>query len=300
MTNTTDPKLSVGLTFDFDAMSAWIGFNKSNNPTTISRGEFGAIAVLRILALLERQDVRATFFVPGHTALAYPEVVRRIVDGGHEIGHHGWVHENPAEFDLQGEKDVYEKGLEALDRVAGVRPVGYRSPGCDFSPNTIDILLEYGVTYDASHLATDYSAYYLRKGDRWSRTEAYVFGTPSELVAIPFSWLLDDFPHFELNPGFATEQKSPATVREIWQAEFDFAYDDVPGGIFDLCMHPQVIGRGSRLRMLEDLIVHMKSKEGVTFERLIDYVERWKQLNPLETWTKDNAWRLGAGPIERS
>jgi peptidoglycan/xylan/chitin deacetylase (PgdA/CDA1 family) len=296
----TSPRLSVCLTFDFDAMSAWIGFNKSNNPTTISRGEFGAIAVPRILAMLERNDVQATFFVPGHTALAYPGVVRQIADAGHEIGHHGWVHENPAEFDLKGEKEIFEKGLEALDQVAGVRPLGYRSPGCDFSPNTIDVLLEYGIVYDSSHLATDFSAYYLRQGDRWSRTEPYVFGTPTELVAIPFSWALDDFPHFELNPGFATEQKAPSAVREIWQGEFDYAYDECGGGVYDLCMHPQVTGRGSRLRMLEELIQYMKSKEGVAFERVIDYVERWKQLNPLESWTQANAWRLGTEPVSIS
>jgi peptidoglycan/xylan/chitin deacetylase (PgdA/CDA1 family) len=294
----TDPRLTVCLTFDFDAMSAWIGFNKSNNPTTISRGEFGAIAVRRILRMLERNDIRATFFVPGHSAIAYPDVMREIVAGGHEIGHHGWVHENPAEFDLKGEKEIFEKGLDALERVADVRPFGYRSPGCDFSPNTIDILLEYGIPYDASHLATDYTAYYLRKGNQWSQTDAYVFGTPSDLVAIPFSWLLDDFPHFELNPGFATEQKSPSAVREIWQDEFDFAYDEIEGGVFDLCMHPQVIGRGSRLRMLEELIQHMKSKEGVAFERVIDYVGRWKADNPLPAWTAANAWRLGAGQID--
>jgi peptidoglycan/xylan/chitin deacetylase (PgdA/CDA1 family) len=298
MTTTSDSRLTVCLTFDFDAMSAWIGFNKSNNPTTISRGEFGAIAVTRILPLLERQNVKATFYVPGHTALAYPGLVRRIAAEGHEIGHHGWVHENPAEFDLAGERAVFAKGLEALDRVAGVRPVGYRSPGCDFSPNTIDILLENGIVYDASHLATDFSAYYLRQGNAWSLTDPYVFGTPVDLVAIPFAWGLDDFPHFELNPGFATEQKAPSAVREIWQDEFDFAYDEVQGGVYDLCMHPQVIGRGSRLRMLEGLIEYMKSRDGVVFERMIDYVERWKTNNPLDVWTKENAWRLGGEPID--
>jgi peptidoglycan-N-acetylglucosamine deacetylase len=216
-----------------------------------------------------------------------------MVDAGHEIGHHGWVHENPADFDLQGERDNFERGLEALDRVAGVRPVGYRSPACDFSVNTIDILLEYGMVYDGSHSATDHTAYYLRKGDQWSTTEPYVFGTPTEVVAIPFYWSLDDFVHFEFVPPLLTHQAPPSFVREIWQEEFDYALAECNGGVYELCMHPQVIGRGPRLRMLEGLIQYMKSQEGVVFRRMIDYAEGWKQVNPLHSWTKDNAWRLG-------
>ena len=144
------PRLSVSLTFDFDAMSVWIGSHNSNNPAQISRGEFGAVAVPRILDLLERHKIATTFFIPGHTALAYPGLVRDIRDRGHEIGHHGWVHENPAHFDLDGEREVFRRGLEALQEVAGIVPPGYRSPSVDFSPNTIDILLENGIAYDSS------------------------------------------------------------------------------------------------------------------------------------------------------
>src|SRR5262249_13951139 len=178
-------------------MSAWIGTLKSNNPAAISRGEFGSFVIPRIMEMLTRQDVRATFFIPGHTALAYPGLVCRIRDEGHEIGHHGWVHENPADFDAAGEREIFERGLEALDRAAGVRPRGYRSPGADLSVNSIDILLEYGIVYDTSCSASDFTPYYLRRGDRWSTTEPYQFGKPCELLEIPFSWGLDDFPHFE-------------------------------------------------------------------------------------------------------
>src|SRR5690348_1629019 len=118
--------LSVCLSFDFDAMSVWIPHPE--NPATISRGEFGPVAIPRILALLERRGARATFFIPGHTALAYPWLVRGIKDAGHEIGHHGWVHENPATLSLHEEREVFQRGLDALARVAGVVPRGYRSP----------------------------------------------------------------------------------------------------------------------------------------------------------------------------
>jgi hypothetical protein len=159
-------------------------------------------------------------------------------------------------------------------------------------------LLEYGFTYDASHSATDYSPYYLRTGDRWSRTEAYEFGSPTELVAIPFSWGLDDFVLFEYNAPYCVAQKRPSEVRELWQEEFDYAHQEIPGGVFDLTMHPQVIGRGPRIRMLDELVTYMKAQDGVVFDRVRDYVDRWKRLNPVAEWTAENAWRLGLEPVE--
>ncbi len=266
----SDPRLSVCLTFDFDALSVWIA--STDNPATISRGEFGAVAVPRILALLERHDALATFFVPGHTALAYPDLVRQIRDAGHEIAHHGWVHENPAGLDLQGEREVFERGLEALDRIAGVRPDGYRSPAADFSVNTIDVLLEYGMRYDSSCSGADFTPYYLRQGDRWSKTGPYEFGVPRDLVELPFSWSLDDFPHFEFEVGWSTEQSAPSTVREIWQGEFDYAYANCPGGVYVLTMHPQVIGRGHRMLMLEQFVAHCRSA-GARFATLRELAE---------------------------
>src|SRR5712691_7397599 len=135
------PPLSVCLTFDFDALSPWVFEMAEGNVAALSRGEFGAVAVPRILDLLERHGLPATFFVPGHTALAYPALVRRIAAAGHEIGHHGWVHEGLSRLDAATERDFLLRGLDALDRVAGVRPLGYRAPGVDVSVNTVDILL---------------------------------------------------------------------------------------------------------------------------------------------------------------
>jgi peptidoglycan-N-acetylglucosamine deacetylase len=281
------PKLTVCLTFDFDAVSLWIA-SGSNNPATISRGEFGPFAIRRILELLRDHDVKATFFVPGHTALAFPDQVQAIQAEGHEIGHHGWVHENPANLDREGEVAVFERALEALDEVVGVRPVGYRSPAADFSVNTIGVLREHGIAYDSSCSGTDFTPYYLRVGDQWSLTEPYVFGDPVDVVELPFSWGLDDFPHFEFEVGWSTDQNPPSVVREIWQAEFDYALAHAPGGIFDIAMHPQVIGRGSRLMMLSDLVEYMKSQDGVEFATMADYAKRWRSANPLEEWVRAN------------
>jgi peptidoglycan-N-acetylglucosamine deacetylase len=279
------------LSFDFDAMSVWIA-EGSKNPAEISRGEFGAFALPRILELLRKHDIRSTFFIPGHTALAYPEHVRAIVADGHEVGHHGWVHEYPPKLDLEGERGAFERGLEALDRVAGVRPLIYRC--ADFSVHTIDALGEFGIKYDSSCCGADFTPYYLRKGDKWSTTEAYEFGDTTDIVEMPFSWGLDDFPHLEFAAGWSSDQSPASAVREIWQGEFDYAYANVPGGFFGLCMHPQVIGRGSRLILLDGLIEYFKSQDGVTFEPLGQYAERWAAENPVDAWLSTNPVHAGA------
>jgi peptidoglycan/xylan/chitin deacetylase (PgdA/CDA1 family) len=291
--STSNRRLSVCLSFDFDAMSAWIAMG-SNNPADISRGEFGPFAIPRILALLERHGIQSTFFIPGHTAEAYPKQVKAILAAGHEAGHHGWVHENPAELDLDAERQAFERGLEALDRVAGVRPVIYRSPGAAFSVNTIDVLREFGIKYDSTLAGADFTPYYLRQGDKWSTTDAYEFGETTDLVELPFTWHLDDFTHFEFEAGFTTDQSPPSAVREIWQGEFDYAYANVPGGVYVLCMHPQVIGRGYRLTMLETLIEHFEAHEGVVFESLGNYAQRWAADNPVDKWLATNPVHAGA------
>lgn len=272
------PHLSCCLTFDFDAMSVWIGSFGSNSPSTISRGEFGAVAVPRILEILSKNEIRSTFCIPGHTAFAYPELVRAIHGGGHEIAHHGWVHENPASLDRDAERTVLLRGLEALERTAGVRPVGYRSPAWDLSPDSVGLLLDEGFLYDSSCMGNDFSPYYLRQGDAWSTTEPFVFGEPCDLVEVPVTWGLDDFPVFEFVPG-GPGLSSPSAVEEIWRGDFDYAYANCPGGVYTLTMHPQVIGRGHRLLMLERLIDYFKSHPGVVFESMGAYVQRWKSAH---------------------
>jgi peptidoglycan-N-acetylglucosamine deacetylase len=280
---------TCALTFDFDAMSVWIGSYKSRNPSMVSRGEFGAVAVPRILDLLARHDVPATFCVPGHTALAYPALVRRIHDAGHEIAHHGWVHENPADFDEAGERKNLDLALKALKDVAGVTPKGYRSPAWDFSENTVKILLDYGFLYDSSLMGGDFLPYYVRLGDKYDERSPYVFGPNVDLVELPVTWLLDDFPHFEFTGADVQGLSPPSQVEEIWRAEFEYGRLNVPGGLFNLTMHPQVIGRGHRLMMLERLITFFKSQPGVTFTTLESYAAQWRAANPLETWRRSGA-----------
>jgi len=293
-----EQRVSACLTFDFDAMSSWIGSARSQNPSEISRGEFGLVGVERVLSLLARNDIRGTFFVPGHTVCAYPDLIRRIATDGHELGHHGWVHENPADFDRDGERRILELGFTAFDRVLGVRPTGYRSPAWALSSSSVELLLEAGFTYESSCMGDDFHPYYLRSGDQWSLDAPYVFGETTELVELPVTWALDDFPHFELVPGVFNGLSAPSKVLEIWQREFDYLADNCPGGVFNLTMHPQCIGRGHRISMLAQLVEHMRAREAL-FEPLGLYAERWHAENPVEEWKTRNPLRTGVNAIER-
>jgi peptidoglycan/xylan/chitin deacetylase (PgdA/CDA1 family) len=279
-------RATVCLTFDFDAISLWIGPFGATSPSMISRGEFGAVGARRLLALLDREQIPATFFVTGHTADTYPEIVRDIAEAGHEIGHHGYLHENPIALETRDrEREVLLKGLDALDRAAGVRPVGYRSPSWDTSPYTVDLLREHGFRYDSSLMGDDFTPYWCRTGDQIDPDGPYRFGPTVDLVEMPVSWLLDDFPHFEYlvlrpgglrNPGLSAGSK----VEEIWSDEFAYMHRDVPGGVFTLTMHPQVIGRGHRILMLERLIARMRSYEGVSFTTLGAAADAYRHATP--------------------
>lgn len=290
----SEPRLSCCITFDFDAMSSWIGSMKTNNPSMISRGQFGAVAVPRLLKMLAARGIRAGFAIPGHTAYAYPRLVEAIAAGGHEIVHHGWVHENPAAFDEAGERRVLEQGLTALERVVGVRPRGYRSPAWDLSTRSVDLLIEYGFEYDSSCMGHDFHPYYLRTGDSWSLDGPYRFGTTTGLVEMPVTWMLDDFPPAEFVLGMNTGLQAPSQMEECWRADFDYAHRDCAGGVFILTMHPQTIGRGRYFLMLERLLDAFAARDGVVFETMGDYVARWKAANPRDAWCEAHADLTGA------
>lgn len=270
---------SICLTFDFDALSLWLGGFGARSPSMISRGEFGVIGARRILNLLDRYHISATWFIPGHTADTYPESVAEIHAMGHEIGHHGYCHESPVELEESQERKILEMGIAALERITGEVPRGYRSPSWDLSPNTISLLLEYRFLYDSSMMGSDFIPYWCRLGDRFDLESPYHFGERINLVEMPVSWGLDDFPAFEfvsLPNKLYSGLRSPEQVFDIWMGDFDYMCRYVPEGVFILTMHPQVIGRGHRMLLLERLIDHMLT-ENVQFMHMIDYVNLWVQ-----------------------
>jgi len=292
-----DKRLTCLLTFDFDAMSVWIGSANMLDRTSLSRGEFGAVVAMpRILDLLSEHGVKATFFVPGHTALAFPSIVRDIAID-HEVGHHGWVHEDPRSLDRAGEIEVLEKGLDALDRAAGVKPVGYRSPGWSLSAHTLDLLSERDFIYDSSDFAGDYYPYYARSGDVVTSDGAYRFGEATETVEIPPSWHLSDLERFEFVAGILPGSTSLQDTEFRWREEFEYGREHCPGGFFMLTLHPQCIGHGGLLRMLERLIEHFKSCSGVVFSTVAEYASRWRAENAPEKWWRDHPIRSGEGAL---
>jgi peptidoglycan/xylan/chitin deacetylase (PgdA/CDA1 family) len=275
-------KISVCLSFDFDAISIWIGPFQAKSPSAVSRGEFGTVGTERILDVLRRHQVLASWFIPGHTIDTFPSLVQKIADAGHEIGHHGYCHENPAAVPLEEERRILERGIACIRRVTGKAPLGYRSPAWDLSPHSVSLLLEFGFLYDSSMMANDFTPYYCRLGDEMRTDGPYVFGQEVELVELPVDWSLDDWPYFGLHwPAHHVGLRTPDEVYRIWSADFDFLYQRVGTGLFTLTMHPQVIGRGHRLFMLERLIEYMKGCEGVTFTTMSQVATDWKRLHSL-------------------
>jgi peptidoglycan/xylan/chitin deacetylase (PgdA/CDA1 family) len=274
------PRATVCLSFDFDAISTWIGPRASNSPSAISRGEFAVVGVNRVLKVLADRNISATFYVPGHTIETYPRSIEAILAGGHEIGHHGYLHENPGALESQDEeRQILERALKSFDDVVGIRPTGYRSPSWDNSPFTTDLLLEYGFRYESSLMADDFTPYWVRTGDQLHTDRAVEFGQPIDLVEMPVSWVLDDFPHFEflrypnvVFPGLSAASK----VEEIWRDEFAFMHRDVSNGVFTLTMHPEIIGRGHRILMLEHLIDWIATHDDTEFARINDTAESWR------------------------
>ncbi len=268
----TDKSHTVCLTFDFDALSVWLADSSTPTPAELSRGEYGPrVAIPRILDLLAAYDLPATFFVPGHTAESFPSSVEAILSAGHEIAHHGYGHQDPSTQSPDQERRSLEQGIAVLERFLGVPPSGYRSPSWDYSDATLSLLVEYGFLYDSSLFAGDFVPYHPRLGDTVGAEEPLKMGQEVELWEFPVDFCLDDWPHFVFrfdSPGAGLS--APSKVLEIWAGEYDFLVEHEEEGVFTLTMHPQVIGRGHRMLLLESLIEHILSEGLSRFARMGD------------------------------
>ena len=255
------PHSTVCLSFDFDALSVWFGYERTT-PAMLARGEYGArVGVPRILDLLERHKLRATFFVPGHTVESFPRETAAVLEHGHEVAHHSYAHVDPSQQSRDEEVADMERALEVLDRI-GVKPLGYRSPSADLSQSTLELVEGHGFVYDSSLMADDYKPFHPRIGDRVSRTEPLERGRESTLWELPMSFELDDWVHFQFNfEPYRKGGATPSSVLEIWREEFDWMHEHVDGGVLTVCMHPQVIGRGHRIAMIERFVEHCLAAE---------------------------------------
>ena len=265
-------RLTVALTFDHDAISDSV--RRGDSVVKVSHGEFGPrVGAPRILELLEGRGIASTWFVPGHTLESFPESTAAIVRGGHELASHGWFHEDFSELSVDEQGSVLARSFEALERAGGFAPLGWRAPYWALGERTLELVEAAGFRYDSSLMADDYRTYAVRLGDRHTVPEGSRWGRESGLREVPVYWAMDDWPQFE--PGGASGRDglvAPSKVLEIWTEELRYAYDHAPGGLLMVTMHPECIGRGHRMAMLERFIDAAVALEGVEFSRLDRYL----------------------------
>jgi peptidoglycan-N-acetylglucosamine deacetylase len=252
-------KVAVNIGCDFDAQSIWDGSFNLISPAYMARGEFGAeVGAPRLLKLFDKYDINTTWFIPGHTADTFPDICKEVIATGHEVGCHGYVHENPTNATYEEETRVMNMALEALDRIGAKKPVSYRSPYWDFSPNTLTILEENGFLYDSSLMGNDFHPYYPRPVTPHS-DRANEFGPASKVLELPVTWYLDDFPQVEYITGGQEGMRPTADILDRWISIFDYACTEEDGACYMLTTHPQTIGRPHMIQMLEKLIQHMEA-----------------------------------------
>ena len=270
------------LTFDFDAMSGMVA-RGLKTPTPVSRGEFGAVAIPRILSLLKEYAVPATFFIPGTVIGTYPSECEAILKAGHEIGNHGWTHVPPANLSHEKEDEGLARSNEAIRKLTGSYPTGYRSPSWDLSQHTVDLLIKHGFFYESSMMGNDHSPYRVRTGDLIHDEEPVEFGKVTPLIEMPISWSLDDFPHFEylrVGQSVAPGLMNASNVLENWLADFEYMTATESFGILTYTCHPFVIGRGHRMMMLEKLLKGLMSM-GAEFMSMDSAAKLYDSRSPL-------------------
>ena len=265
-------RAAATLGFDMDAedVALTVDPESRHRLSAMSHQAYGPLTgVPRVLELLARYDVRATFFCPGYTAERYPDLLRRVRDAGHEIAHHGFLHEAMAGMSREQEAAVLDRGLEALDTVVGVRPEGYRAPMWETTYATAELLLDRGFLYDSSLMDSDLP-YELaeRPGD----------GARS-IVEIPVAWALDDWEQFAFVPDLFGPGviEDPAMALSLWTGELTEAYRH--GSCFTLTIHPFLSGRLGRLRALESLIETMQELPGLWLAPARDIAEHVRSLD---------------------
>jgi peptidoglycan/xylan/chitin deacetylase (PgdA/CDA1 family) len=258
MPDIADARCVVLLTFDFDAESAEVR-KTPNLPVKLSKGQFGPrVGVKRILELLKRRGIRSTFFVPGWTADHYSNQTKEIALLGHEVAAHGYLHENFSEITARDEWKAIRKSVDSLNRLLGTKPTGFRAPYWDWSKRTLDYLRKIGFRYDSSLMSDD---------------KPYRIEDAGGMYELPVETFLDDWPLFEL------QQQTPTNVLDSWRREFNAAYE-LNTGYFMLTMHPECIGRASRISMLEELVNEITQKRDVVFARcdqLVDALQAHSQ-----------------------
>jgi peptidoglycan/xylan/chitin deacetylase (PgdA/CDA1 family) len=266
-------KCAAVLTFDEDGECIPFVYDSAKGDrrlTLQSEASYGPnVGTPRILDLLERHGISGSFFVPGFTAERHPDLLREIVTRGHEVGSHGYLHERPDFVEQDEEERILTYSRRVLEEITGATPRGYRSPAWELNPTSPALLKQYGYLYDSSLMGDD-EPYLIPAGE--NRT----------LIEIPIQWINDDWPHFGFSsiPALGNGISSQEKVFEIWSEEFAGYYDF--GGCYVLTMHPFVIGRPSRIRLLNRMIEFINQFDGVwwaTLEQVAEHVSSLPIIN---------------------
>ena len=274
-----EKKILCAFGVDLDAVAGWLGsYGGENSPDDISRGIFaGEVGTPRLLKLFDRVGIKTTWFVPGHSIDTFPRETEAIVGAGHEIGMHGYSHENPIAMTPEQEEAVLVKCIELITGVSGKRPTGYVAPWWEFSHVTNELLLKHGSKYEHSLMHRDFECYYVRVGDSWTNIDfakpasewmqGLVRGEETGLVEIPANWYLDDLPPMMFIKGSPNSHGfvNPRDIEQIWKDQFDYVYREYDDAVFPITIHPDVSGRPQVLLMLERLIAYITSHPGIQF-----------------------------------
>jgi peptidoglycan-N-acetylglucosamine deacetylase len=289
---------------DIDAVGGWLGsYGGQDSPNDIQRGIFaGELGVPRLLKMLKRRDLPATWFVPGHSAETFPDQMKMIVDAGHEIGAHGYSHENPVDMTAQQERDVMERSVEVLSALTGSSPRGYVAPWWEMSARTAELLKEFGFSYDHSQSHGDFVPYYARVGETWTNIDysksaaewmkPLEFGTDVDLVEIAANWYVDDLPPMMFIKSSANSHGfvSPQVIEQLWRDQFDWVYRELDYAVFPITIHPDVSGRPQVLLMLERLIEYISGHEGVRWATFDDIADDFRRRCPYDSKERPPAY----------
>jgi peptidoglycan-N-acetylglucosamine deacetylase len=272
---------------DVDAVAGWLGsYGGEDSPLDISRGMFsGEVGSPRLVQLFERFGIKTTWFIPGHSIETFPEQMAMVAEAGHEIGVHGYSHENPIAMTPEQEEAVLDRCIGLIEEKFGQKPRGYVAPWWEFSPITNELLLKKGFKYDHSLMHQDFTPHYVRVGDSWTKIDyskkaeewmkPLVRGEETDLIEIPASWYIDDLPPMMFikaapnSHGFV----NPRDIEQLWKDQFDWVYREMDYAVFTMTIHPDVSGRPQVLMMHERLFDHISRHPGVrfmTFEQIAD------------------------------
>src|SRR2546426_282771 len=253
---------TICMSVDYDAVSTWIAAGQTGL-RTLSRGEFAEVATPQLLEIFNRYRITTSWYIPGTTALQYPESVAAVGAAGHEIANHTLRHEDIGALPVEQVRSSRERTNDILERVTGRRPVGARLSGADLGEGTcLKVMAEVGFRYDSSLLG-GYHAFWAPSPHTIDGEGLIRRAAPLDMVELPFVWILTDFSQFEFHygpPQYRALLPNARQVEEVWVDEIDDLIKRDPSGFVMFALHPQVIGRGSRLAMLERVIEHALEK----------------------------------------